>query len=124
MNYTSTRYTRWLSVVIVFLLHQHSVFGQLSGINYSYPAVAAPGMTFNNSSAGSTTLIAGGTDDALVTYAAPVGWGGFYYGSVWYPQATTTFYVSSNGWVSVSKTGDPVPPSSLPVNSQIGRAHV
>ena len=94
--------------------------GQTTGINYTQ-TFAATALAYNSAApAGQVDLFtAPGTDDALTSFPASaiVGWGGFFYGGVWYPQATTTFYVSTNGWVAVAKTGDPVPATSLPINS-------
>ena len=101
----------------------------MTGINYTFSTTPqANAMRFNNSSAGSVVLLPGGTDDGLTTLAAgAIGtWGGFFYGGVWYPQATTVFYISSNGWVGLRNTanpGDAVPPSSLPVNSLAGNPY-
>ena len=93
----------------------------MTGINYTFSQPAGS-MTFNNSSPGSVQLIAGSADDSLKSFnaSAVAGWAGFFYGGVWYPAATTVFYVSSNGWVSVRNTANPAdaaPPSSLPANS-------
>ena len=84
--------------------------GQSTGINYSFSQPSGT-ISFNNSTAGSITLIAGGTDDQLVSFAAPATWGGFYFGGAWFPQNSTTFFVSSNGWMSFSNQG-----SSLQAN--------
>ena len=83
--------------------------GQTIGINYT-PSQPAGALAWNTGSGGSVALpTLTGADDVVATFTAPATWGGMYYGGVWYPQATTTFYVSSNGWMSLSKPGDPVP---------------
>lgn len=108
-----------LPYVLVFVFLVQFAAAQTTGINYTQ-TFSATALAYNSSSAGQVDLFtAPGTDDALTSFPASaiVGWGGFFYGGVWYPQATTTFYVSSNGWVAVGKTGDPVPATSLPVNS-------
>ena len=119
MIVTPTRFSRLLYVLFAFLI-SHRVTGQATGINYSFTS-SATALAYNSAApAGQVDLFTvPGTDDALTSFPASaiVGWGGFFYGGVWYPQATTTFYVSTNGWVAVAKTGDPVPPSSLPSNS-------
>ncbi|MCX6275138.1 MAG: T9SS type A sorting domain-containing protein [Bacteroidetes bacterium] len=91
----------------------------MTGINYTY-STNATGLTWNSSAVTLGTL--SGQDDALEPFnaSAVVGWAGFFYGGVWYPAATTKFWVSTNGWVALQNTAnaaDAAPPSSLPVNS-------
>jgi hypothetical protein len=99
--------------------------GQPSGINYTISQPAG-GLVYNSSAIGQVDLItAPNTDEQLVSFnaSALTGWGGFYYGGVWYPQATTVFWVSSNGWVAVQNTANPsdiAPPGPLPANNLAG----
>ncbi|MEO8087855.1 MAG: hypothetical protein ABI763_13610, partial [Bacteroidota bacterium] len=119
------------SIFILFsflLCLSYTSFAQTSGINYSYGQFAGA-LVYNSSVAGQVDLItAPNTDDQLVSFPASAiaGWGGFFYGGVWYPQATTTFWVSSNGWVSIQNTANPsdvAPPSSLPINDLAGNPY-
>ncbi|MCX6275139.1 MAG: T9SS type A sorting domain-containing protein [Bacteroidetes bacterium] len=120
MKSTYSNLTKAFLLIAIVLMNQTS-HGQTTGINYtiSQPAGA---LQYNSISAGQVDLIsAANTDDQLVSFpaSAVAAWGGFFYGGVWYPQATTTFWVSSNGWVAIQNTANPsdvAPPSSLPVN--------
>ncbi|MEO8085323.1 MAG: hypothetical protein ABI763_00805, partial [Bacteroidota bacterium] len=108
-------FTKIFCIVILNLI-PWTVYSQDSGIkfNFSQP----PGtMLFNNSSVGAVSIIPGGSDDQLASFTPPTTWSGFYFGGVWYPQDSTVFYVSSNGWLSIQKPGDAIPPSSLPINN-------
>ncbi|MEO8087943.1 MAG: T9SS type A sorting domain-containing protein [Bacteroidota bacterium] len=117
----SSRKCIFLLPAFLLCLNYNS-FSQPNGINYSYSQPAGA-LVYNSSSAGQVDLItAPNTDDQLVSFPASLvaGWGGFFYGGVWYPQATTTFWVSSNGWLAIQNTANPTdvaPPSSLPVNN-------
>src|SRR5688572_18372626 len=73
------------------------VVGQPTGLNYSNTQPAGV-LQYNSASLGQVDLItAPNTDDQLASFnaSALTGWGGFYFGGVWYPQATTIFWVSS-----------------------------
>ncbi|MCX6275140.1 MAG: hypothetical protein NTV09_08025 [Bacteroidetes bacterium] len=122
MKITTIYFTRFLCILFFIFSSNQISYAQLIGINYTFSQVA-PGWAYNSASAGQVNLIAGGVDDQLVPFNPGAGWGGFYYGGIWYPQATTTFYVSSNGWASIAKTGDIVAPSSLPVNDLAGNPY-
>src|SRR6185503_18839369 len=115
---------RFFVFSLMLLAFGQQGFGQMTGINYTFTQPAGS-MIFNNSSLGSVTVISGNSDDVLTPFnaSALTGWAGFFYGGVWYPTATTVFYVSSNGWVGIRNTanaGDAVPPSSLPTNNLAG----
>lgn len=98
--------------VTTISFHAHADYG----IEYNFTQVAGT-MVFNNSTAGSVSLIPGGADEQLGSFTVPSTWGGFYFGGVWYPQGATTVTVSTNGWLSISKPGDVLPSSPLPSNS-------
>ncbi len=121
MKLNSTQSAIRVLIFSLFLLcFAQQGFGQTIGINY-VPSQPAGALTWNSAATALATL--NGADDVLASFTPPATWGGFYYGGVWYPQATTTFYVSSNGWMSVAKPGDPIPPSSLPVNDLAGNPY-
>ncbi|MEO8086981.1 MAG: T9SS type A sorting domain-containing protein [Bacteroidota bacterium] len=115
-----------LSAFLLCLIYNS--FAQTSGINYSY-SLPGGALAYNSSTAGQVDLItAPNTDDQLVSFpaSAVAGWGGFFYCGVWYPQATTTFWVSSNGWMAIQNTANPsdvAPPSSLPINDLAGNPY-
>jgi hypothetical protein len=124
MKLLYTTSEKFILLILICITTALSSYAQPSGINYTF-STNATAVLYNNSTAGSTILINGGAagvDEQLASFAASAlaGWSGFYFGGVFYPAATTTFYVSSNGWASVAKPGDAIPPGPLPNNNLAG----